>query len=195
MASAIMTNNIRVTFAAFAGGILLGLGTAFALIFNGILIGVVTGLAFDADNGGTWVELIVPHGVLELSCIVVAGAAGLRIGRTIVSPGRGRRGAAVTAEARRSVELVIGTAPWLVIAGVTEGFITPAGIGVVPALVVGIGLGAIYWALVWWRGRPDLSDEGATLEPQIGSDARRAERARIGFDDDGPGVLELSRHG
>jgi uncharacterized membrane protein SpoIIM required for sporulation len=161
MAAQIMTNNIGVTFAAFAGGITLGLGTAAALVFNGLMLGVVAGLALGAGNADTFVELIVPHGVLELSCIVVAGAAGLRLGRVIVDPGRGRRGPAVTGEARRAVQLVVGTAPWLVLAGLVEGFVTPTGIGPVPAGVLGTSLGALFWGLVWWRGR---SDEGAGLE-------------------------------
>jgi uncharacterized membrane protein SpoIIM required for sporulation len=164
----IMTNNIRVTFTAFAGGVLLGLGTAAALVFNGLLLGAVTGIALDAGNLDVYLQLIVPHGVLELSCIVVAGAAGLRLGRAILLPGTGRRGPAITAEARRSVQLVAGTAPWLVLAGLVEGFVTPAGIGPVTATVVGTALAAAFWALVAWRGR---SGDGAGLEPQVGAHA------------------------
>lgn len=153
----ILTNNIQVAFVAFAGGITAGLLTAVAMVVNGTLIGVVTGLAFGSGNGSRLVQLVVPHGVLELSCIVVAGAAGLRMGWAMVDPGRRRRGDALAAEARRSVELVLGTAVWLVLAGVVEGFVTPAGLGVAPAVSVGVALGALFWALVWWRGRPALT--------------------------------------
>jgi uncharacterized membrane protein SpoIIM required for sporulation len=191
MAAQIMTNNIGVTFAAFAGGVTLGLGTAAALLFNGLTLGVVAGLAFGAGNADTFVELIVPHGVLELSCIVVAGAAGLRLGRVIVDPGRGRRGPAVTAEGRRAVQLVVGTAPWLVVAGLVEGFITPTGIGPVMAGLLGGGLGATFWLLVWWRGG---SDEGARLEAEVRDDARRGQRAGVGLDDDGAGLPEPAGH-
>lgn len=195
LASEIMTNNIRVTFLAFAGGALLGLLTAFSLIFNGLMLGVVTGLAFNAGNGDIWVQLIVPHGALELSCIVVAGASGLRLAKAIIVPGRGRRGATVIVEARRSVELIIGTAPWLVLAGLTEGFVTPAGIGVAPALTLGLGLASIFWALVWWRGRPAPSDQGAALEAEVGGHAGRTERTRIGFDHRRAGGLQPAGHG
>ena len=149
----IFVNNIQVAFMAFAGGLALGLLTAAALLYNGTIIGAITGLAVAAGNTSVFVQLIVPHGVLELSCIVVAGAAGLRLGWAIVDPGRVRRSVALAAEARRSVELAVGTALWLVVAGIVEGFVTPAGIGVGPALVVGFGLGALYWALVVTRGR------------------------------------------
>lgn len=156
----ILTNNIQVAFLAFAGGITAGLLTAVALVVNGTLVGVVTGLAFGAGNGSRLVQLVVPHGVLELSCIVVAGAAGLRMGWAIVDPGRRRRGDALASEARGAVELVLGTAVWLVVAGVVEGFVTPAGLGVRPAVLVGVALAALFWALVWWRGKPALSTGG-----------------------------------
>jgi len=97
--------------------------------------------------------------VLELSCVVVASAAGLRMGWALVSPGRRRRrGVALAAEARVAVEIVLGTAPWLVLAGLVEGFITPRGLGLGPVIVVGVTLGAVYWALVLWRGRKPADD-------------------------------------
>ena len=150
----IFTNNLRVTFAAVAGGISFGLLTAGVLLFNGVLIGVVAGLGVAAGNGSVMLELIVPHGVLELSCIVVAGAAGLRMGWAMIDPGRRPRSRALSEEAGAAAELALGTAPWLVLAGVVEGFVTPAGVGLGPALVIGFALGAVYWALALSRGRP-----------------------------------------
>src|SRR5918996_1773466 len=150
--SAIFTNNVRVSFLAFAGGVLLGLGTAAVLLFNGTLLGAIGGLAVQGGNGERFVELVSPHGVLELSCIVVAGAAGLRMGWAVVEPGRIRRAASLVTEARAAVEIVLGTAPWLVLAGLVEGFITPTGIGLWPALAVGFGLGGAYWLFLWRLG-------------------------------------------
>lgn len=149
----IFVNNIRVTFLALAGGISAGVLTAGALLFNGVVIGVVTGLSVEAGRTSDFVQLVAPHGVLELSCIVVAGAAGLRVASALVSPGRRRRSEALVGEARPAVEVALGTALWLVLAGLVEGFVTPAGIGVGPALALGWGLGALYWALVWRLGR------------------------------------------
>jgi uncharacterized membrane protein SpoIIM required for sporulation len=151
-AAQIFTNNIRVAFFAFAGGILAGLGTIFVLILNGVLLGAITGLAIGAGNGRSFFELVVAHGVLELSCIVVAGVAGLRVAAAIVDPGTRERGQALREEARAAVEFVLGTAAWLVVAGLVEGFLTPAGSGLPAVLAVGFGLGACYWGLVWWRG-------------------------------------------
>ena len=129
LAAQIFTNNIQVTFLAFAGGILLGLGTLYVLIQNGILLGAVAGLAIGAGNGRPFFELVVAHGVLELSCIAVAGAAGLRLASAIVDPGTRSRMDALRTEARAAVEIVLGTAVWLVVAGLVEGFLTPAGKG------------------------------------------------------------------
>lgn len=162
MSAFIFTNNIRVAMLAFGGGLLLGFGTAYLLVTNGLLLGAVAGLAISAGNGRPFFELVTAHGVLELSCIAVAGAAGLRIGWAIVSPGYRRRSEALQEEARAAVELLLGTAAWLVVAGLVEGFFTPAGTGLPTVLTVGFGLGAVFWGLVLWRGRPA---PGVTGEP------------------------------
>lgn len=154
LAAEIFTNNIQVTFLAFAGGILLGLGTLYVLVENGILLGAVAGLAIGAGNGRAFFELVVAHGVLELSCIAVAGVAGLRLASAIVDPGTRSRSEALRSEARAAVEIVLGTAAWLVVAGLVEGFLTPTGKGLTTVLIVGIGLGCVYWGLVLWRGAP-----------------------------------------
>jgi uncharacterized membrane protein SpoIIM required for sporulation len=160
-ASAIFTNNIRVTFLAFAGGIAAGLGTGFVLIYNGSFLGAVAGLAFVSGNGKPFIELVTAHGVLELSCIIVSAAAGLRMGLAMVLPGTRTRGEALVEEARRAVAIVLGTAPWLVLAGLVEGFVTPAGVGFGAVVGLGVTLGLVYWSLVYFRGRT-IKDGRAT---------------------------------
>lgn len=152
-ATTIFTNNVQVSFLAFAGGITLGLATAAAVIYNGLLLGAVSGLASGAGNGARLVELVAAHGVLELSCIVVSAAAGLRMGWSIVQPGYRRRSQALFEEANAAARLALGTAPWLVLAGLVEGFVTPRGLGPLGALAVGLLLAACYWGLALWRGR------------------------------------------
>jgi uncharacterized membrane protein SpoIIM required for sporulation len=155
IAAQIFTNNIEVTFLAFAGGLTLGLLTVWVLLYNGLLLGVVGGLAIGAGNGRPFFELVTAHGVLELSCIIVSGAAGLRVAMAIVDPGNRTRGEALRAEARAAAEMVLGTMAWLVVAGLVEGFLTPAGKGLTVVLTVGFGLGALFWGLVLWRGAPE----------------------------------------
>jgi len=148
----VLVNNIRVTLTAFAGGILFGVGTVFALVFNGLVLGVVAGLAFDAGNGPAFLRLVSAHGPLELSCIVVGGAAGLRVGWALISPGPRRRGRALVQEARLAVELALGTAPWLVVCGFAEGFLTGPDLPLGVQLAIGVALATVFWTLVAWRG-------------------------------------------
>ena len=154
LSSSIFVNNIRVSMVAFAGGIAAGLGTAYVLVTNGILLGTVGGLAVGAGNGPVLVELTGPHGVLELSCIAVSAAAGLRLGWAPVRPGRRRRIDALVAEARPAVLMLLGTLPWLVVAGIVEGFVTPRAVGPAPALGIGLALAGLFWGIALWRGRP-----------------------------------------
>lgn len=151
--SEVLTNNIQVTFTAFAGGILGGLGTVYVLVFNGATLGAIAGGATEAGNGVDFVEFVAAHGIIELSCIVVAAAAGLRLGWALIAPGTRTRRAALVAEGRDSVAIVLGTAPWLVLAGLIEGFVTRSGFGLVPGLILGVLVGAAFWGLVLVRGR------------------------------------------
>lgn len=155
LAGQILTNNIQVSFLAFAGGILAGVGTTLVLLFNGALIGGVAGLTVAAGRPGPFLSLVAPHGVLELSVIAVSGAAGLTVGWALIDPGRRSRRAALGEGARGGGEIVLGTMPWFVLAGLVEGFVTPTSLPVAGALAVGGLVAAPYWALVFWRGRPE----------------------------------------
>jgi uncharacterized membrane protein SpoIIM required for sporulation len=149
----IFTNNIGVTFTAFASGIALGIAPAFFLLYNGTILGAVIGIAAATSHAIDVFELIVPHGILELSCIAVSAAAGMRMGWALVEPGRRRRTEALAAEAPRAVLLVLATAPWLIVAGLVEGFVTPHHLPLAAALAVGVGVAAPYWAFVARLGR------------------------------------------
>lgn len=161
--TAVFTNNIGVTGAAFAGGITGGLATAVALLYNGLLLGVIAGLMTQAGNGIGFVDLVTAHGVLELSCILVAGAAGLSLGWSIVDPGLRTRRESLQQEGKEALLLVLGTAPWLVVAGIVEGNranLAESGLGAVVG--TGVGLGLVFWGLVVWRGRAGLRAEPST---------------------------------
>jgi uncharacterized membrane protein SpoIIM required for sporulation len=149
----IFTNNIRVAILEFAGGILIGVGAVALVAYNGLILGVVIGLGAGAGHTGLLAQLLVPHGVLELSLNVVCATAGARLGWALVEPGPLTRLRSLQREARTAVGLLAATAPWFVLAGIVEGFVTPDRIGVAAALAVGLGLGGLYWGLVWRLGR------------------------------------------
>jgi uncharacterized membrane protein SpoIIM required for sporulation len=152
-ATQVLVNNIQVTLMAFVGGLAFGLGTVAALVFNGLLLGVIGGLAFGAGNGEAFIRLISSHGPLEISCIVVGGVAGLRLGISLIAPGARTRLRSLQLESRRAVELAVGTAPWLVICGFAEGLLTGPELPVAVQVCIGLALAGTFWGLVVWRGR------------------------------------------
>ncbi|MEA3077216.1 MAG: hypothetical protein QOF60_2124 [Actinomycetota bacterium] len=123
-ATKVTTNNIQVGFLAFASGVLLAIPTVILLVYNGANVGVPAGLFIAAGQGAKFFGLILPHGLLELTAVVIAGSAGLRLGWSIVDPGDRPRRQALTEEGRRSVALVLGLALTFCVAGAIEGFVT-----------------------------------------------------------------------
>jgi len=123
-ATNVFTNNVRVAILAFAAGILLCVVTAALLVYNGAAVGVAAGLFTAAGQPGRFWGLILPHGMLELSAVIVAGAAGLALGWAIVVPGDRSRRDALAEQGRRSVSIVLGLIVAFFVAGVIEGFVT-----------------------------------------------------------------------
>ena len=122
--SEVITNNIMVGVVAFGGGIALGLPTVFALILNGFNVGIAGGLFAYHHQLDKFFGLILPHGLLELTCVVFAGAAGLQLGWSIIAPGNRTRVQAIGEEGRRVATVVIGLFVFFTISGIIEGFVT-----------------------------------------------------------------------
>ena len=162
-ASMIMTNNIQVTIYTFAFGAMLGVGTLFFLAYNGANIASVLALTYHAGFGNDLVTFMVAHGVIELSCIFIAGGAGLLIGSALIMPGDLSRGDALKTNGMESVRLMLGVALLLVIAGTIEGFISPAAID--PRIKYGIAVltGLALYGYLIFSGR----DEEQENHPQI----------------------------
>ena len=156
-ASSIMTNNIRVTFFAFALGAAVCLGTFYVMIANGLSIGAVLALTYRAGFGHELVAFMSGHGVIELSCIFIAGGAGLLIGSAIVLPGNLSRADALRQRGMEAIRLIGGCVPLLVIAGTIEGFISPAAID--PGFKFGVatltGIALFLYLLIAGREEPD----------------------------------------
>ena len=121
----IQTNNIQVTFYAFAGGILAGLGTVFIEATNGLMFGVVMGLCVKYKFWDIPI-FVAAHGVIELTAIFISGGAGLLLGKAMLMPGDMRRIDALVSNGLLAIKLILGCIPMLVIAGLIEGFLSPA---------------------------------------------------------------------
>jgi len=125
-ASRIMTNNILVTIYTFAFGATFGVGTLFYLAYNGANIASVVALTYRAGFGNDLVTFMAAHGVIELTCIFIAGGAGLLVGTAMIMPGNRTRADALKIRGMEAVRLMLGVALLLVVAGIIEGFVSPA---------------------------------------------------------------------
>lgn len=173
----VVTNNIKVSATVFALGavpVAPCIGPAYALGSNGYRIGEMAAIFHHAGIGEIFLLQIIPHGMLELTAVVLAGAGGLCLGWTILVPGDRTRGQAVAEEGRRSAVLLGGAALMLVISGVIEGFLTGSNsFGPWTKAVVGVGVWLLFIAYVVLLGRRALAegvtgqltdDEGGWLE-------------------------------
>jgi uncharacterized membrane protein SpoIIM required for sporulation len=144
-------NNIRIAFQTFAGGLLFGLGTLFFLLYNGFVIGAIAGHLSEAGYGEPFWSFVSGHSALELTGIVFAGAAGLKLGMALVAPRRLSRTQALIAAGRRSAGLIYGAAGMLLVAAFVEAFWSPL-TEVAPPVKYGVGIAlwlavAVYFIL------------------------------------------------
>jgi len=123
-ASFLFTHNLQVSFLVFVLGFAFGVGTAVVLVVNGVMLGSLAAAYHAAGEGLFFWAWILPHGVPEITAVLIAGAAGFLLARGVVLPGdRGRR-AAVRTAGRAAVRLILGLVPILAVAGLIEGTIS-----------------------------------------------------------------------
>lgn len=149
--SAIMTNNLTVSFVAFASGILFGLGTFYALFANGLMLGVIGAACHQYGMSLALWSFVAGHGSLELPAIIIAGGAGFRLGHAMLFPGALRWKDSVAQGGVEAAKLVSGIIPMLVVAGCLEGFFSPSQAPVALKFTVG---GMLFTLLMLWLFRP-----------------------------------------
>ncbi len=115
-------NNVGIAFRTFAGGLAAGLGTLFFLIFNGLYLGAVFAHLVHAGAAQNLLSFVIGHGALELTALVIAGVAGLRLGAAVLAPGRLSRGEALRRAGPVCVQLILGVAAMLIAAAFIEAF-------------------------------------------------------------------------
>ncbi|MBF7729814.1 stage II sporulation protein M [Pseudomonas sp. N040] len=147
-------NNIGIAFQTFASGLLLGLGSLFFLVFNGLMIGAVAGHLSQIGYGESFWSFVIGHGAFELNAIVLAGAAGLMLGWALLAPGRYTRGEALRLAAQRAIQLLGGAVLFLLLAAFIEAYwssLTYAGATLKYA--AGAGLWLLVLAYLEFSGR------------------------------------------
>ena len=136
-AAQVWTNNVWVAAQALIYGILLGIPTMLVLLENAINVGVDGGYLFAHGKGTLFFSLIQPHGMLELSAVFLAAAAGLRLGWTVIDPGDRRRGQALGQEGRAMVTITLGLVVVLGVSGLIEAFVTPSSLPTWARITIG----------------------------------------------------------
>lgn len=145
-------NNISIAFRTFAGGLLAGFGAIVVLIVNGVMTGAVAGHLQAVGHGTPFWTFVVAHSAPELTAVVIAGGAGLRLGLALLAPGQRRRLDALVDAGRRGALICVGVLAMLVFAAFVEAFWSSIG-SIPPWLKYSVG--GVLWTLVlgWlWRG-------------------------------------------
>ena len=138
-------NNVGIAFRTFASGLVFGVGAIYVLIVNGVVMGGVAGHLDAIGYGGPFWRFVAAHAAFELTAIVIAGGAGLRMGYTLLAPGRQRRGQALREVGKDGAQLVLGAFLMLVVAAFIEAFWSS--VAAFPDLLK-FGSAAVLWALV-----------------------------------------------
>lgn len=163
MAWQIISNNIQVAFRTYVLGIFMSIGTLLIMIYNGIMIGTFQYYFAQQDLLATSAMTIWLHGTLEISSIIIAGGAGLTLGSGLLFPGTYTRLQAFQLSAVRSLKLVFGIVPILIIAGIIESFLTrytevPAFAKLTLIFLSALFIVGYFIVYPWWRLKRGFSE-------------------------------------
>jgi uncharacterized membrane protein SpoIIM required for sporulation len=179
-ATEVTVNNIQVAFIAFATGALLCVPAAALMVYNGANVGFAAGLFADAGQLGKFFGLILPHGLLELTAVAIAGGAGLRLGWAVIAPGDRTRAQALGREARKAVVIALGLVLAFVVAGIIEGFVTGRGVPTGLRVAIGVLVEVVFvgWIVVQGRAATQRGVTGEIGELDRGWDELATARER-----------------
>ena len=153
MGPVIIVNNVRVTIIAFAGGLTAGALTLYVLIGNGAFLGTVLSVVHGYGLSGGLLAFTAAHGPLEISCIVLSGGAGLRLGWAILRPGDRSRRDALRLAGAQAIRVMLLIIPALGVAGVLEAFLSPSAAPLALKITVGVIAALALWSYIALVGR------------------------------------------
>jgi uncharacterized membrane protein SpoIIM required for sporulation len=161
----VWTNNVWVAAQALIFGVLLGIPTLFVLLENALNIGIDGGLMVGHGKTAEFFALILPHGLLELSAVFLAAAAGLRLGWSIIDPGPRPRARALAEEGRATITVALGLIVVLLVSGVIEAFVTPSPLPTWARILIGACVEAAFLGYVLVvGGRAVRAGQSADIE-------------------------------
>lgn len=152
-AAQVWTNNAQATAVCLVFGALLGIPVLWVLFQNVLNLAAGIGLMHSAGRLDTFLGLLLPHGLLELTAVFVAAGTGLRLGWTVIDPGPRSRRNALAAEGRSALGMAIGLTAVLLVSGAIEGFVTPSGLPTWARILIGVAAEALFLAYVYGLGR------------------------------------------
>jgi uncharacterized membrane protein SpoIIM required for sporulation len=157
ISAVIFFNNALVCITAFALGLLLGVGTIYVVMMNGMMLGAAATLCWRYGLAAELAGFAVGHGILEVSAILLAATGGVMLGDALVRPGPYRRLDALRMRARQAVVLAIGAIPFLLLAGLIEGFVSPGDFSDPLKYALGLSAGVVMYLhlVVSGRGRTE----------------------------------------
>ncbi|MFR9676684.1 stage II sporulation protein M [Streptomyces sp. TR06-5] len=166
-AAQVWTNNAQAAAICLVFGALLGLPVLWILFQNMLNLGVGIGLMASVDRLDTFLGLVLPHGLLELTAVFVAAGTGLRLGWTVVDPGPRTRRTALAEEGRAALGMAVGLAVVLLVSGAIEGFVTPSGLPTWARVGIGVVAEGAFLAYVYGPGRraAGAGETGDVAEP------------------------------
>lgn len=151
-AAQVWTNNAQAAAMCLVLGAFLCVPVIWILFLNVLNLGIGIGLMSSADRLDTFLGLILPHGLLELTAVFVAAGTGLRLGWTVIDPGPQTRRTALAQQGRAAIGMAIGLALILFVSGVIEGFVTPSGLPTWARIAIGIAAELAFLAYVYILG-------------------------------------------
>lgn len=152
-ATRVWVNNSWVAVQCIGFAILLGIPIPYVLFQNAANVGVAGGLMFDAGKGDIFLGLLTPHGLLELTAIFLAGAVGMRLGWSVVSPGDRPRSQVLAERGRAVVSVAVGLVVVLLVSGLIEALVTPSPLPTFARIAIGVGAEVAFLAYVVHFGR------------------------------------------
>ncbi|MCZ4100095.1 stage II sporulation protein M [Streptomyces sp. So13.3] len=152
-AAQVWTNNAQAAAMCLVFGVFLGLPVLWVLWQNVLNLGIGIGLMGSAGRLDTFLGLILPHGLLELTAVFIAAGTGLRLGWTVIDPGPRSRRTALAEEGRAAIGMAIGLAVVLFVSGAIEGFVTPSGLPTWARITIGIVAELLFLAYIYGVGR------------------------------------------
>jgi uncharacterized membrane protein SpoIIM required for sporulation len=149
----VWVNNSWIAVQCIGSAILLGIPIPYVLFQNAANLGVIAGLMFDAGKADIFLGLLTPHGLIELTAVFLAAAAGMRLGWSVVSPGNRPRGQVLAEQGRAVVAVAVGLVGVLLVAGLIEAVVTPSPLPTFARIGIGVAAEIAFLAYIFHFGR------------------------------------------